>query len=133
MVGVQRDAAGLAQVVAEEDPPLGGVHRGHGDGLVPGVAPVQVVLQPVQRQTHGGVEPRVHQRHLLGGVAGLMDEGAAGCREEGHRDEGTKVRVRPGGGRVDVIIAVVNVGLVVGALFHDNEPLNCTQVIIAAK
>lgn len=89
VVGVQCDAAGLAQVGAEEDPPLGGVHRGHGDGLVPRVAPVQVVLQPVQRQAHRGVQPRVHQRHLLGGVAGLVDEGAAGCREAGHGDEGT--------------------------------------------
>lgn len=88
MVGVQCDAAGLAQVGADEDPPLGGVHRGHGDGLVPRVAPVQVVLQPVQRQAHGGVEPRVHQRHLLGRVAGFVDEGAAGCGEAGHGGQG---------------------------------------------
>lgn len=29
VVGVQRYAPGLAQVSADEDPPLGGVHRGH--------------------------------------------------------------------------------------------------------
>lgn len=80
VVGVQRYAPGLAQVGADEDPPLGGVHRGHRDGLVPGVGPVQVVLQPVQSQAHGGVELRIHQRHLLGGVAGLVDEGTAGGR-----------------------------------------------------
>lgn len=88
MVGIQRDAAGLAQVSADEDPPLSRIHRGHRDGLVTGVAPVQVVLQPVQRQPHGGVEPRVHQRHLLGGVAGFVDESAAGRRDMGTRAQG---------------------------------------------
>lgn len=90
VVGVQRYAPGLAQVGADEDPPLGGVHRGHRDGLVPGVGPVQVVLQPVQSQAHGGVEPRIHQRHLLGGVAGLVDEGTAGGRRESQEGRGEK-------------------------------------------
>lgn len=56
VVGVQRDAPGLAQVGADEHPPLGGVHRGDGDGLVSGVCPVEVVLEPVQGQAHWGVE-----------------------------------------------------------------------------
>lgn len=56
VVGIQRYAAGLAQIGADEDPPLGGVRRGHGDGLVSGVGPVEVVLEPVQGQTHGGVK-----------------------------------------------------------------------------
>lgn len=56
VVGIQRNAAGFAQIAADEDPPLGGVRRGHGDGLVSGVCPVEVVLEPVQGQTHGGVK-----------------------------------------------------------------------------
>lgn len=78
VVRVQRYAPGLAQIGADERPPLGGVHRGDRDGLVPGVCPVKVVLEPVQGQTHGSVEVRVHQRHLLRGVAGLVDEGTVG-------------------------------------------------------
>lgn len=78
VVGIQRYAAGFAQIGADEDPPLGGVRRRHGDGLVPGVGPVEVVLEPVQGQTHRGVKVRIQQRHLLGGVAGLVDEGTAG-------------------------------------------------------
>ncbi|TNN81510.1 hypothetical protein EYF80_008282 [Liparis tanakae] len=35
----------------------------------------QVVLEPVQSQTHGGLQKRIQQRHLLGGVTGLVDEG----------------------------------------------------------
>lgn len=84
VVGIQRYAAGFAQIGADEDPPLGGVRRRHGDGLVPGVGPVEVVLEPVQGQTHRGVKVRIQQRHLLGGVAGLVDEGTAGGRGGGH-------------------------------------------------
>lgn len=78
---IQRYASGLAQVGADEHPPLGGVRRGNGDGLVSGVCPVKVVLEPVQGQTHWGVEVGIHQRHLLRGVAGLVDEGTAGGEE----------------------------------------------------
>lgn len=80
MVRVQRDASGLAQVGVDQHASLGGVHGGHRDGLVSGVGPVQVVLEPVQSQTHRGVQQRVHQGHLLGGVTGLVDEGTAGER-----------------------------------------------------
>lgn len=92
MVGIQRNGPGFAQVGVDEDASLGGVHRGHGDGLVPGVGPVQVVLEPVQGQTHGGLQERVQQRHLLGGVAGLVDEGTAGGGgREGEREEGRRI------------------------------------------
>ena len=36
------------------------------------------MLEPVQSQPHGGVQARIHQRNLLGGVTGLVDEGTAG-------------------------------------------------------
>lgn len=78
VVRIQRYASGFTQVGVDEDTSLGGVHWGHRDGLVPGVGPVQVVLEPVQSQTHRGVQEWIHQRHLLGGVTGLVDEGTAG-------------------------------------------------------
>lgn len=78
VVRIQRYAPGFTQVGIDEDTSLGGVHRGHRDGFVSRVGPVQVVLEPVQSQTHRGVQERIHQRHLLGGVTGLMDEGTAG-------------------------------------------------------
>jgi len=74
-MGIQRYGPGFTQVSVDEDASLGGVHWGHGDGFVSGVGPVQVVLEPVQSQTHGGLQKRIQQRHLLGGVTGLMDEG----------------------------------------------------------
>ena len=78
MVGIQRYGPGFTQVSVDENASLGCVHRGHGDGFVSGVGPVQVVLEPVQSQTHGGLQVWIHQWHLLGGVAGLVDEGTAG-------------------------------------------------------
>lgn len=78
MVGIQRYGSGFTQVGVDEDSSLGGVYRGHRDGFVSGVSPVQVVLEPVQSQTHGGLQEWIHQRHLLWGITGLVDEGAAG-------------------------------------------------------
>lgn len=80
MVRIQCDTPRFAQIGADEDASLGGVHRGHRDGFVSGVGPVQVVLEPVQSQTYRGVQERIHQWHLLGGVTGLMDEGTGGGR-----------------------------------------------------
>lgn len=94
VVGVQRYGSGLAELGADEDASLGAVHRGHRDGLVARVGPVQVVLQPIQSQTHRRLKRRVHQGHLLGRVAGLVDEGTAGkgvgLRVGGRRAEGAR-------------------------------------------
>lgn len=98
MVGVQCYGPGLTEVGVDEDTPLGAVHRGHGDGFISRVGPVEVVLQPVQSQSHRGLQRRIHQRHLLGGVTGLVDEGTAGERgrqqgeERGREDRGRQRR-----------------------------------------
>lgn len=83
VVRIQRYGPGFTQVGVDEDTSLSGVDWGHRDWFVSGVGPVQVVLEPVQSQTHGGLQERVQQRYLLGGVTGLVDEGTAG--EEGGR------------------------------------------------
>ncbi len=88
VVGIQRYGSGFTEVGVDEDAPLGGVHRGHRDGFVSGVGPVQVVLEPVQSQTHRRLQGWVHQRHLHGGVTGLMDEGTA--REGGRVIKGER-------------------------------------------
>lgn len=82
MMWIQRDSSGFTKVTADEDTPLGAVYWRHRDGFVTRVRPVKVVLEPVQSETYRGLQGWVHQRHLLGRVIGLVDEGAV---REGRR------------------------------------------------
>lgn len=46
------------------------------------------MLEPVQSQAHRGLQEGIHQRHLLGGVADLVNEGTA------EEEKGSKKNIR---------------------------------------
>lgn len=82
VVWIQRYSSRFTEVGVDQDAPLGAVHWSHRDGFVSRICPVEVVLEPVQSQAHGGLQRWIHQRHLLGGVAGVVDESTAGKNED---------------------------------------------------
>lgn len=73
LLGVHGDGPWLTQLRVDQHPPLLAVPRGYGDGLVPRVSPVEVLVDPVNGQPFRGVQGGVNQGYLLGGVTGLVD------------------------------------------------------------
>lgn len=83
LCGVHSNGSGLAEVTVEKCPSPASICSGHWDGLVSRVCPVDVLMDPVNGQSLGGVELAVNEDHLLGRVTRFVDVGAAGTG--GHR------------------------------------------------
>lgn len=78
---IHRDGPWLAQLGGDQHLPLPAVARGDRDALVARVGPVDVLVNPVDSQTLGGLEG-VDESHLLRRVARLVDVGAGGGAEK---------------------------------------------------
>lgn len=83
LCGIHSDGSGLTEVTVEKCPPPSPICSGHWDGLVSRVCPVDVLVDPVNGQSLGGVELAVDQDLLLGRVTRFVNVGAAGTG--GHR------------------------------------------------
>ena len=82
LVRIHRYGPRLAQLGGYQHFPLPAVSRGNRDALVARVRPVDVLVDPVDREALGGVE-RVDERHLLRRVTGLVDVSTGGRERRG--------------------------------------------------
>lgn len=81
LVWIHCDGPRLTQLRGDQNFPLPAISRGNGDALVARVSPVDVLVDPVDSQSFGGVQ-RVDERHLLWRIAGLVDVSAGWKRRK---------------------------------------------------
>lgn len=75
--GIDSNGSWLTEVSVEKCPPPASICGGHWDGLVSGICPVDVFMNPVYCQTFRRVQLAVYQNHLLGCVTRFVNVGTA--------------------------------------------------------
>ena len=75
--GINSNGSWLTEVTVEKCPPPASICSGHWDGLVSGIRPVDILMNPVYCQSFRRVELAVYQNHLLSCVTRFVYVGTA--------------------------------------------------------